>query len=200
MRTSSRAKNAAIGVGLIVVISALGTAAGGGIYSVIVAFVAGAGVWFALEIQANNRQVKTASDQERTTALASPPPEGMALLYVYREGFMGKQLGFDVLVDGQPVAQLKSPRFVRLILVPGEHSLTVGTTGFAASQNKTASTSLLAAAGETVILKAFVQRGMAQNVIQLEREPDLVATLGKLALIPMVLPEQEAKPRVQVGE
>ena len=48
-------------------------------------------------------------------------------------------------------------------------------------------------------LKAFVQRGMAQNVIQLEREPDLVATLGKLALTPMVLPEQEAKPRVQVG-
>ncbi len=197
---SSRARNAAIGVGLVFVIGALGTAAGGGIYSVVVALVAGGGVWFALEIQANNRQVKTASDQERTTALASPPPHGMALLYVYREGFMGKQLGFDVLVDGQPVAQLKSPRFVRLILVPGEHALTVGTTGFAASQNKAASTSLSAVAGETVILKALVERGMAQNSIQLKREADPAAALGKLALIPMVVPEQEAQPSVLVGK
>ena len=196
----SRARNAAIGVGLVFVISALGTAAGGGIYTVVVALVAGAGVWFALEIQANNRQVKTASDQERTTALASPPPQGMALLYVYREGFMGKQLGFDVLVDGQSAAQLKSPRFVRLVLVPGEHVLTVGTTGFAASQNKAASTSLSAVAGETVILKALVERGMAQNSIQLVREADPAAALGKLASIPMVVPEQKVQPGVPVGE
>ena len=124
----------------------------------------------------------------------------MALLYVYREGFMGKQLGFDVLVDGQPAAQLKSPRFVRLVLVPGEHVLTVGTTGFAASQNKAASTSLSAVAGETVVLKAFVERGMAQNSIQLVREANPAAALGKLASIPMVVPEQKVQPGVPVGE
>ncbi len=188
---SSRTRNRAIGFGIIVVISALGMAAGGGPYTLVFAFFAGAGVWFALESQANNRQVKTASDQERTNALASSSPEGMALLYIYREGFMGKRLGFDVLLDGQPAAQIKSPRFVRLIVIPGEHSLTVGTKGLAASQNKAASTSLVVNASETIIFRAHVQRGMAQNCIMLERELDVSAALGKLALIPMVVTEQE---------
>ena len=67
----------------------------------------------------------------------------------------------------------------------------MGTQGLAASQNKAASTSFVVNAGETIICRAHVQLGMAQNCIMLERELDVAAALGKLALIPMVVTEQE---------
>ena len=75
-----------------------------------------------------NRKVADASPEQRTEALAFAPATGKAVLYVFRNQFVGRAVGLNVLIDGQEVAQLKSPRFTRILLTPGPHRI-AGYTG-----------------------------------------------------------------------
>jgi hypothetical protein len=67
---------------------------------------------------AGNRRIASASSAEKTAALSRTPPPGKALLFLYREGFVAKLAGLNLMVDGKPVAQLKSPRFTCIVVPP----------------------------------------------------------------------------------
>ena len=93
--------------------SALMTAAGESHSNtpLVTGLIMGAFTAYIMANLAGNRKVATADPAAKAQALAFTPPAGKALIYLYREGFVGKAAGLNVAVDGKVVAQLKSPRF-----------------------------------------------------------------------------------------
>jgi hypothetical protein len=65
-----------------------------------------------------NRKVAEATLDQRDQALKFAPVAGKAVLYVFRNQFVGRAVGINVMIDGREVAQLKSPRFTRLRFRP----------------------------------------------------------------------------------
>ncbi len=183
---STQLRNVIIGLGVTFTLAFLGVFAGGGGISVVPATIIGVGVWYYLSSVAGNRQVPTMSTAQRDAALASMPPAGGGFVYVYRDGLSGNFLGFDVVLDGQTVAQLKSPRFTQLAVLAGSHQLSVGPTGFGGTQNKAVPTTFAIEAGETVVFAARVNRGMAQNTVVLDREAEAATALRKFSTMEMV--------------
>ena len=86
---------------------------------------AGAGVFSAYIFGnlAGNRRIANAGEADKRDALDRDPPEGKAILFIYREGFVAMLAGLNVMVDGQPVAQLKSPRFTAIVVPAGAHTV-----------------------------------------------------------------------------
>lgn len=125
---------------------------------------------------AGNRKVALAGDADRTRALAGPDA-GQAQLLVVREGFVGKLAGVDVLVDGTPATQLKSPRFAALSLAPGRHEVVATVQG-----KRTEPLALDIQAGETAVVRIDMAIGKAK----LTQEPDVGAARRRMATIPMV--------------
>ena len=106
-----------------------------------------------------NRKVAEATPQQRTEALSFAPAPGKAVLYIFRNQFVGRAVGLNVLIDGREVAQLKSPRFTRILLTPGAHRIA----GYTGTNKKPADgdgTALVANAGEVYIAKAEVEPQM----------------------------------------
>src|SRR5216684_4361208 len=68
-------------------------------------------VAYILANLAGNKRVPNASDAVKSEALKLAPPAGMALLVVYREGFVAKLAGLNLAIDGREFAQLTSPKF-----------------------------------------------------------------------------------------
>lgn len=81
----------------------------------IVASVAGA--------RGGNRSVAHASAADEKEAKRCAPVSGQATVYVFRDAFIGKLAGLDVLLDGVPIGQTRGKTFYRLDLAPGEHVL-----------------------------------------------------------------------------
>ena len=75
-----------------------------------------------------NRKVSDATPEQRTEALKFAPVAGKTVLYVFRNQFVGRAVGINVLIDGREVAQIKSPRFTRIVVTPGAHRI-AGYTG-----------------------------------------------------------------------
>jgi hypothetical protein len=125
---------------------------------------------------AGNRKVALAGDADRARALAGPQT-GEAQLLVVREGFVGKLAGVDVLVDGAPATQLKSPRFAALSVAPGRHEVVATVQG-----KPTEPLILTLEAGEAAVIRIDMAIGRAK----LAREPDVVEARRRLATIPMV--------------
>lgn len=71
-----------------------------------------------------NRRVARAARDEEAEAKRYAPVADRATVYVFRDAFVGKVAGLDVLVDGAPVGQTRGHTFYRLQLPPGEHLLT----------------------------------------------------------------------------
>jgi hypothetical protein len=145
--------------------------------------------FFVLHFTGGNRKVAAADDASRQRALAFTCPPNRALVYFIRTGFAGKAVGVDIVVDGRPVAQIKSPRFTCIDLPPGTHELVarVGD-GTSALNPGTATLSTPLAAGSVALLHIAIQRNMLKS--QLVFEPWSVEAAGtKLAAIGMVLPE-----------
>jgi hypothetical protein len=136
----------------------------------------------------NNRNVARASDGERQAALAGPKA-GMAQLLVYRDGFVGKLAGVDVVLDNAVVAQLKSPRFAALDVAPGAQRFT------ASAQGKTTDPIMLSLAEGEV---AVIHVSMVLGGVRAEREDDVAAVRAKLAAVPMVRPDGAAPPKPAV--
>lgn len=103
-----------------------------------------------------NRKVAEATPQQRSEALAFAAPPGNAALYVFRNQFVARAVGINVLIDGREVAQLKSPRFTRILLTPGPHRI-AGYTGTNKKPGDSEGAALTAVAGEVLVLKCEVE-------------------------------------------
>lgn len=151
----------------------------GGFIGAFVAFIGGN--------LAGNRKVAMASGETRDMTLSFQPKPGHALLVIYREGFVGMAAGMNVNLDGQPVAQLKSPRFTALNLTPGDHTVTFDFGGLAGAQNNQAEVVVPAVDGQVVALKATMAMGALKNTIAVEwvdaYPSDLRQTLSKMKMV-----------------
>jgi len=103
-----------------------------------------------------NRKVAEATPEQRTQALAFAPDAGKAALYVFRNQFVGRAVGVNVLIDGREAAQLKSPRFTRISLAPGAHRI-AGYTGTNKKPEDGAGLAFTANAGEVLVMKCEVE-------------------------------------------
>ncbi|MBC7769482.1 MAG: hypothetical protein H7124_11910 [Phycisphaerales bacterium] len=103
-----------------------------------------------------NRKVAEATPEQRTQALAFAPAPDRAALYLFRNQFIGKAVGINVLIDGREVAQLKSPRFTRILLTPGAHRI-AGYTGTNKKPGDGEGMALNAAAGDVLVLKCEIE-------------------------------------------
>ena len=148
--------------------------------------------FFFLQMRSGNRKEARVDDAARQAALAASVPAGQALLFVYREGFAGKAVGWNVALDGAALAQLKSPRFTCTSIQPGKHVLAVnlGLGGFAGTQNKPTEVFFEARAGEVLIYAMKSKMGALSTTLYFEREADPRAILQKLAKVPMVASER----------
>lgn len=106
-----------------------------------------------------NRKVAEASLGERDEALKFTPVPGKAVLYVFRNQFVGRAVGINVVIDGREVAQIKSPRFTRILLTPGPHRIA----GYTGTNKKPAvgeGIELAANAGDVYVAKCEVEAQM----------------------------------------
>jgi hypothetical protein len=106
-----------------------------------------------------NRKVTEATPAQRTEALALTPVAGKAVLYVFRNQFVGRAVGINVMIDGREVAQLKSPRFTRIVVTPGAHRIA----GYTGANKKPADgdgVAFNASAGEVLVTKCEAEPQM----------------------------------------
>ena len=75
-------------------------------------------------VRGANKKVSHAAKNEEAEAKRCAPIPGRAIVYVFRDAYLGKVAGLDVIVDGKPVGQTRGKTFYRLELAPGEHVLT----------------------------------------------------------------------------
>ncbi len=106
-----------------------------------------------------NRKVTESSVEQRAEVLNFAPVAGRGSLVIFRNQFVGRAVGINVLIDGREVAQLKSPRFTRVLLTPGPHRL-AGYTGTNKAPSPGDGIELIATAGETYICKCEVEPQM----------------------------------------
>jgi hypothetical protein len=112
-----------------------------------------------------NRKVAEATLDQRDEALKFTPVAGRAALYVFRNQFVGRAVGVNMLIDGREVAQLKSPRFTRILLSPGAHRIG----GYTGTNKKPADgegVELIANAGEIYVAKCEVEPQMVGVTIK----------------------------------
>lgn len=112
-----------------------------------------------------NRKVATATPEQRDEALRFEPVAGKAALYVFRNQFVGRAVGINVLIDGREVAQLKSPRFTRILLTPRAHRI-AGYTGTNKAPPPDEGIELVANAGEIFVAKCEVEPQMVGVTIK----------------------------------
>jgi hypothetical protein len=157
--------------------------------SVVLPMVLGFLTFLVLQGLSGNRKEARVDDAIRQSSLSAPAPAGQVLLYIYREGFMGKAVGWNVSLDGKALAQLRSPRFTQTTVGPGRHTLAVSLKGFARSQNKPAETTFDAQLGEVIVFAMKSKMSALSNTLCFIREPDTPTALQKLSKIPMVAAE-----------
>ncbi len=135
----------------------------------------------------SNRKVADASPEARTLALTFTPDAANAAIYIFRCQFVGQAVGVNVEIDGKPVAQLKSPRFTRILVAPGAHRMS-GYTGPASGRKPGGELDLSVSAGEIVAVSCEVAPGMIGTISKFSRV-DLSTIRGKLEKTRMVQPD-----------
>ena len=138
-----------------------------------------------------NRRTANAGAEARQRALAFTPTPGKAALYLVRTGFVGKMAGMDLTIDGRAVAQLKSPRFTRIDIMPGAHTLTASFGGGLAGQTKPADLAFNCAEGETVVIKLSMSMGALKSPVNIERT-SIESVRDQLRSMRMTAPEADA--------
>jgi hypothetical protein len=114
---------------------------------------------------ATNRKVPDAAPELRTQALAFTPDPAKAALYILRTQFVGKAVGVNVMIDGREVAQIKSPRFTRILLTPGAHRVS-GYVGTNKKPGDSEGLALDAKPGEMLVIMCEVEPQMVGSVIK----------------------------------
>jgi len=138
-----------------------------------------------------NRRTASADASAKQRALAFTADPGKAALYLVRTGFVGKMAGMNVAVDGREVAQLKSPRFTRIEIAPGQHNLTASFGGGLAGQTKPSELAFTCAEGEIVVMKLAMSMGVLKNPVSIERSSS-DAVRGELSGMQMTAPDVAA--------
>jgi hypothetical protein len=75
-------------------------------------------------VRSANRGVARAAATEEAEAKRCAPAADRATVYVFRDAYVGKVAGLDVLLNGAAIGQTRGKTFYRLQLAPGEHLLT----------------------------------------------------------------------------
>jgi hypothetical protein len=150
----------------------------------------GAGVVVAVVLfnLSGNRRTAAADAGAKSRALAFTPTPGKAALYLVRTGFVGKMAGMNLAIDSRDVAQLKSPRFTRVDVAPGAHTLRASFGGGLAGQTKASELAFTCADGEIVVMKLAMSMGVLQNPVKIERS-NADAVRGELAGMQMTAPD-----------
>jgi hypothetical protein len=138
---------------------------------------------------AGNRRRPAASRAQKAAALGGSPPAGMARLYLYRDGFVARLAGLNVTIDGQVVAQLKSPQFTAIALSPGRHVLNAAFGGLAGPQSRVAQLIIEAPAGEDLAVLMAVKMGLVRHAVDMKWRADVDSVKRVLAGMTMVLPD-----------
>ena len=184
-----------VGLAVTIVISGgLGFLAGAagrpvGLSQLLPGMIFGVIVAFLLANLAGTRRSAVASAEMLTAARAMRPPAERALIYVYREGFVGMAAGLDVGLDEQPLAQLKSPRFSCCGINPGEHVLTGAFGGLAGPQNRPATHAFSARPGDILVFRFEVALGGLKNTVRIVPLQDTPDVRARLARMRMTAPE-----------
>jgi len=125
----------------------------------------GAVTFYGLWNMSGNRKLAAASAAQRALALSFTPPEGHALIYVVRKGFVAKAAGMDITVDDVLRAQIKAPQFTCLVVAPGSHRLEAALGGGAGRQSKGLTEHLTLAPGEIAGLRIAVKMGAVDGTL-----------------------------------
>lgn len=129
---------------------------GADIMSILALVALAAGAVIVFRTMQTNRKVAEATFQQRDEALTFAPTARKAALYVFRNQFVGRAVGINVVIDGREAAQLKSPRFTRILLTPGTHRI-AGYTGTNKAPAPGEGLELVAIAGEIYVAKCEVE-------------------------------------------
>ncbi|HVY85519.1 MAG TPA: hypothetical protein VG943_10330 [Caulobacterales bacterium] len=162
----------ALTAGFIAFLLGVSAAVGGekpGFLGIAVGVAMGAVVLLVANNLSGNRAMTQADEETRRRALAFEVPPGQAALYVMRTGFVGKAAGMDLALDGRTFVQLKSPRFARLDIAPGPHTLAASFGGGLAAQTKPIEREFVAGAGDVIVMKLTLGFGAAKAPITIER-------------------------------
>lgn len=135
-----------------------------------------------------NRKVADADPETRTRALAFETDPARAALYLVRTGGVDQASSMNVAINGREVAQLKSPRFTRVTLLPGAHKLTAAFAGGLAAQTKPVEYAFTAAASEIIVLRLTMGVGAIRNPVQVERV-NVDWARGELSSMRMTAPD-----------
>ncbi|MES1202106.1 MAG: hypothetical protein ABUS57_11740 [Pseudomonadota bacterium] len=145
----------------------------------------GAAVLYIANNLSGNRAAAQADDETRRRGLAFEVEPGKAALYVVRTGFVGKAAGMDLALDGRPFVQLKSPRFARLDIAPGPHTLTASFGGGLAAQTRPMEREFVAGAGDVIVMKLALGLGATKAPISIDRvtADSVRAQLGTMKMV-----------------
>lgn len=146
--------------------------------------------FLVLEMLQRNRKMRTGDADAKTDALRFEPHADRARLYVYREGFLARAAGLDVLVDESFVAQLTSPQFTVVTLDPGAHTVRVGFPKSAINPKAPTWThDIDVRAGDVTALRLTSKMGMKETSIEMTVVPDLAKAQAGCRRGKMVLAE-----------
>jgi hypothetical protein len=85
-------------------------------------FVAGLGLFVGHQLRANRNAGRASAQEEQSAKMFNADPQA-AVVYIFRDAFFARLVGFDVQLDGHAVGQTRGKTFYRLTLPPGEHVL-----------------------------------------------------------------------------
>jgi hypothetical protein len=134
----------------------------------LIAMVIGLSVSLVVWNLSGNRKVAAADAGQRAQALSFAPPEGRALLYFIRTGFVGRAAGMNISVDGEERAHIKAPQFTCVEVAPGTHAILAGLAGGAGAQSNPQSATVTVQPGEASALLFTLKMGAIKGNIVIE--------------------------------
>ena len=158
-------------------------------------------VFFVLQMLSGNRQeVRVDAEAARQSSLHAAAPAGQALLYIYREGFMGKAaVGWKCVAGwGNAAGPARAaPALPQTTLSPGSpHSGSQYRWLRPATPEQTRGNDLRCTTLAKSLFSPWKSKmGALSNTLIFLREADAPTALQKLSKVPMVAAERAAKNR-----
>jgi hypothetical protein len=125
-------------------------------------------VFYLLWNLSGNRKILKASQEQRDQAVALISPQGQAMLYVIRKGFVAKAAGMSISIDDTLRAHLKSPQFTCFAVTPGTHELSAAFGGGAGAQSRKQTQQISLEEGKVMGVLMMVKMGAVQGSIAFE--------------------------------
>ncbi len=136
------------------------------------------------------KKVVAVDNAVKQKALLMQASADETLIYVYRQGFVGKLAGMNVSIDDVPLVQLKGGCFSCVSVPPGTHVISGTMVGGAGAQSKGFRVSVQSKQGEVIACRLSLQMGMIKGGIHAEQVADLSQVKQALSGMKMVAPQQ----------